>query len=464
MFRFARSRVPGAVVPAVVVLLFSAGASLLAQERAVLTESLRGTHAVVLTASAEGTITPRPGDEPLPAEVRATYRFRTRPLAVEGEGPTGRRSVRYYDAAGSELTVGPQRTYARLRGSRRTVVATGVPTGVKVLSPGGSLRYGELELLDTPLDPLLVGALLPPGSVSVGDNWEPELWVGPALAGVEAVGESDLRCTLTALTDAEARGTFRGKIAGATDGAPLTVTLKGTFTFDRSAKTVTAATLTQVVKSAPGPISPGTDLTFTADLTRTPNVAAGPLDAALLKKAADAVRTPESIESAELVELVTPWGVRAAFDRDWRFVTQTAQGAVVVRMELGDPIIAATLTPRPDAKADDGAEGAGGAEKPAAPQPDAAAFERRVRLTLEKNPGTIAETASLDLPDPADAGRALLLIRVNGRNADGEPKVRDHYLLADGPKRAEIVFTYAPDRSEEMSDLAFPLLDAVRWR
>ena len=459
MSRFARLTSPASAAVAGLVATCLLTPTAPGQERAVLTEAPSGVQAVTLTVAAEGTITPRLGADPLPAEVRATYRYRSRPLPVEGEGPTGRREVRYHDAAGSELTVGPQPTYARLRGSRRVAVATGAPTGVAFLSPGGPLRFGELELLGTPLDALLVGGLLPTGSVSVGDDWEPEEWVGPALAGVEAVAENELRCELTALTDAEARGRFRGKVSGATDGAAIAVTLDGTFTFDRAAKLVTAATVKQAVESSPGPISPGTNLTFEADLSRTPEVDAGPLDPAVLRSAAEAVRTPESIGDAERVELVTPWGLRATLDRGWRFVNQTDRAAVVVRMDRGAPAIAATLSALPDARDADGADGDADDAKP-----DADAFERRVRQTLEKSPGTIERTASLEVPDPADAGRALLLVRVNGESPTGEPQVRDHYLLADGAKRAEIVFTYAPDREAEVGELAFPLLDALRWR
>ena len=110
-------------------------------------------------------------------------------------------------------------------------------------------------------------------------------------------------------------------------------------------------------------------------------------------------------------------------------------------MDRGAPAIAATLSPLPDGR-DADAKGADGDAADA--KPDADAFERRVRQTLEKSPGTIERTASLEVPDPADAGRALLLVRVNGESPTGEPQVRDHYLLADGAKRAEIVFTYAP--------------------
>ena len=93
-------------------------------------------------------------------------------------------------------------------------MATGVPRGISVLSPVGPLRYGELELLDTPLDPLLIDGLLPTGSVADGESWRPADWVAPALAGVEAVSESSLECELTALTADRAEGTFEGTVEG----------------------------------------------------------------------------------------------------------------------------------------------------------------------------------------------------------------------------------------------------------
>ena len=435
-------------------LLASLAAAPAPGDRAVLIERPTGTHAVLLTVAATGSVVPRPGIDPLDAAVRATYRFRTRPLAVDGEGVTGRRSVRYYDAAGSELSVGPQPTYARLRGSRRVIVASGVPRGVEVLSPAGPLRYGELELLSSPLDPLLVGGLLPTASVAVGDRWEPTDWVGPALAGVEAVSDSAIACELTGLTDAEARGRFTGKVSGAADGAAVTVTLAGTFTFDRAARAITEAELEQTVDSTPGPVSPGLDLTFTASLTRTPTDDAGPLTPAILREAAAAVRSPEEIDRAAAVELVTPWGVRAALDRGWRFVNQNARAAVVVRLENGGPVLAATLSPLEDA------EGLG--------PPDGDAFAASVRERLAEVPGRVERTAKLDLPDPADAGRTLLLVRVLTERPDpaggaAEPRVRDHYLVADGRKRAEVVFDYAPEGERIAGEEAFPLLDAVRW-
>ena len=421
------------------------------QERAVLAEETGGTASVSLRVTGTGTLVPRPGSDPLGASVEATYRFRARRVPVEGDGPTGRREVRFYDAAGSELTVGPQPTYARLRPDRRLIVATGAPRGVTVLCPASPLRYGELELLDTPLDPLLVGGLLPAGSVAAGETWEPADWVAPALAGVEAVAESSLRCELTALTAGEARGSFEGTVAGATDGASVRVTLAGTFAFDRAAGRVTAAELEQVVRSSPGPISPGADLKFSAKLTVDPAADAGPLTPAALAAAADAVATPEETAARERAELVTPWGPRAVLDRGWRFVNQTRRAAVLLRLENGRPRLAATLSP-----ADAGAAGE---------PPDAAAFADSVRETLADRPGRIEREAALDLgDDPADRGRALLLVRVTGRDPADEPQVRDHYLLqnADG-RRAEVVLSYPPDAAAEADAAAFPLLDALRW-
>ncbi len=144
-------------------------------------------------------------------------------------------------------------------------------------------------------------------------------------------------------------------------------------------------------------------------------------------------------------------GRGAALDRGWRLHNKTAHAAVLVRMDRGAPAIAVTLLPLPDAK-----ETTGG--------PDAAAFEAKVRQTLETSPGRIDATADVQSKSAADAGRTLLLVRVLGRDGGDQPQTRDHYLLADGAKRAQIVFSYPPDREAEVGELAFPLLDAIRWR
>ena len=428
-----------------VVLASPATSPAAADDRAVLNESFAGTAEVALTVSATGTLTPRPGAEPLDADVRAKYAFRTRRIPAEGDGPTGRRAVRYYSAAGSELTVGKQPTYARLRPDRRVIVATGTPRGVDALCPAAPLRYGELELLGTPLDPLLVGGLLPAASVAVGDGWTPPGWVAPALAGVEAVAETKLRCELTALTAAEARGAFSGEVSGATDGAEVAVTLAGTFTFDRRNGLISAAELEQTVTSSPGPISPGADLKLTATLTAGPTDA-GPLTAAALVAARAAVATPETVAENSRAELVTPWGPRAELDRGWRFVTQTARAAVLLRLENGAPALAATLSP---------------VEPNVGEGPDA--FAAAVRDRLPEG-GRVIEETTLEVVDDADPGRSVALVRVAAADAGGAPRLEDHYLVASGAgDRAEVVLTYAPAAADLAEAAAFPLLDALRW-
>ena len=424
-------------------------AAAIPENRAVLDEAFDGTAAVTLRVAATGTLTPRPGADPLTAEVQARYAFRTRRLAAEGDGPTGRRAVRHYSAAGSELTVGGQATYARLRPDRRLIVATGSPRGVDVLCPAAPLRYGELELLGTPLDPLLVGGLLPTGSVVAGGEWTPPDWVGPALAGVEAVADSELTCELRSLTPAEARGTFAGKVAGAVDGAEVTVALAGAFTYDRRRKLISAAKLEQTVESSPGPVSPGADLKLTATLTAEPTDD-GPLTAAALAAARAAVATPETVAANSRAELVTPWGPTAALPRDWRFVTQTARGAVLVRLENGRPVLAATIAP---------------ADPAAAADPDAFAASVRERLP---EGGTVLEETTLAVAGGDDPGRSLALVRVAARDAAGADRLEDRYLLtpggaAAGGTAAEVTLTYAPEHAEAAEAAAFPLLDALRW-
>ena len=414
-----------------------------ADDRAVLAESFPGTAEVSLTVRATGTLVPRPGADPLDAEVDASYAFRTRRLPAEGDGPTGRRAVRYYSKAGSELRVGPQPTYARLRPDRRTVVATGEPRGVEVFCPTAPLRYGELELLGTPLDPLLVGGLLPAASVAEGDSWTPPDWVGPALAGVEAVAENRLTCELSSLTAAEARGTFAGKVAGATDGAEVTVTLAGSFTFDRAKGLVTAAKLEQTVDSTPGPVSPGAELKVIANLTAAP-ADAGPLTAAAVAAARATVATPEVRDANLRAELATPWGPTALLDRGWRFVNQTARAAVLLRLENGRPVLAATLAPPEPSLG----EGLG-------------AFAASVRDRIGDD-ATVVQETTLDVA--GDPGRTVHLVSVAAADPAGGRRVEDRYLVDAGPgRRAEVVLTYAPEHAGIAEAAAFPLLDAVRW-
>ena len=434
------------------------GPGAFAADRAVLSEAADGVAAVSLRVTAEGTVIPTAGADPLEATVKAAYRFRTRRAPVGGVGPASRRAVRYYDAAGSELRVGSQPTYARLRGSRRLLVVTGTPRGVEPVCPAGPLRFGELELLGTPLDPLLVGGLLPAGSVAVGDAWEPPDWVAPALAGVEAVERRELTCELTALTDETAEGRFVGRVDGATDGAAVRTALSGTFTFDRAAGALTAVDLEQKVRSEPGPISPGAQLTFTAALRIDPTAGAGPLSAAVAADASaaapivesdsdDGPRAGEPVVSPTVAELVTPWGARAVLDRGWNFVNQTDAAAVLVRLDRGRPALTATLSPR-DAAA------------PGAP-PDADAFAAQVRQRLgDDGDARVERTANLTLPDAPD--RRLVLVRVTGRDPAGAARVRDHYLVADaGGGRAEVAFTYPAELAELAEAHAFPLLDAL---
>ena len=414
-------------------------------DRAVLAESFRGTARATLSVSASGELVPRPGADPLETAVVATYAFRTRRIPADGDGPTGRRAVRYYATAGSELKVGKQPTYARLRPDRRVIVATGSPRGVDVLCPTAPLRYGEIELLGTPLDPLLVGGLLPAASVAAGETWEPPDWVAPALAGVEAVAESDMTCELTTLTAREARGTFEGRVAGATDGAEVAVTLAGTFAFDRRRGLVTAAELEQTVRSTPGPVSPGAKLSLTAKLAVEP-ADDGPLTAAALAAARAAVADPDSVAENSRAELVTPWGPRAALDRGWRFVNQTARAAVLLRLENGAPAVAATLAPADAA--------AGG---------DLDAFAASVRDRL---PGgaRVTEETTLNIAGDADPGRSVLLVRIAAADAAGNPRIEDRYLVSTGAgDRAEVTVTYAPADAELAETVAFPLLDALRW-
>ncbi|MEM9703985.1 MAG: hypothetical protein AAF907_16215, partial [Planctomycetota bacterium] len=79
------------------------------------------------------------------------------------------------------------------------------------------------------------------------------------------------------------------------------------------------------------------------------------------------------------------------------------------------------------------------------------------------SPGELETIAAVRVSGEADADRTLLRARMNAVDGNGERQVRDRYLIADGVDRADVVLSYSPDRQADIEELAFPLLDAVRW-
>ena len=402
------------------------------------------TERVGLAVKAEGTLTPRAGEgvQSLPISLAADYRYLERRLPADGFGPTGLKAVRFYGRAGSEIEVRRQNTFARLRDGVRLIVVEGQTRGTVVFSPDGPLRFGEVELLETPADSLLVPALLPVGPVAVGETWSPPDWLAPALCGVEAVEQSELTCTLAAVSPQNGRptaaATVRGSVRGVAEGVEVAVELDGTFTVDLNLRRLTRLVLTQKQARTVGVVTPGLDITLTATLTREAADDAEPLTEATLARAAAADGPREVIVPLENGAVLT-------LGRDWRLHLNTPRATLLFLLERGLPVCELTARPVP-------------ATDPGGHLP-VEQFREDMRRALGDRLSRIDTEARVETGDD----RFLYLIRGTG-TADERPRVWDYYLLADARGRqASLVFAYDPGRVREMDGLAQRVAAAVRF-
>ncbi len=161
----------------------------LAGETVQLRETARKAEAtrVLIRLKAEGLYrpTPPPGQEksretesakseahkPVMLKVETRLEFLERALKV-GENGTPLRSVRRVVRAGSAVNVDKRPMMSTLRPEVAILVAEARPEGVSMFSPGGPLTRAELELVQGPADPLALAALLPSGSVALGEKWK----------------------------------------------------------------------------------------------------------------------------------------------------------------------------------------------------------------------------------------------------------------------------------------------------
>jgi len=91
----------------------------------------------------------------------------------------------------------------------------------------GFLTREELDLLETPFDPLLLDRLLPEKPVTIGDSWTVSADAVAGLLAIDTVESGDLDAKLVDVVDGRAEVKLAGIIDGAADGVPTHVVVEG---------------------------------------------------------------------------------------------------------------------------------------------------------------------------------------------------------------------------------------------
>ncbi len=369
---------------------------------------------------------------PLKLSADAQYRFLERRLSGAGRDAETLRAARLYRFANNEAEVTPadaptgatpKKSTLKLPETKHLIVAHGRREGAMLYSPTATLTYDQLDLISTPGDSLSLLSLLPREEIAAGDSWKPETWAVQMLCGIEAMTKGEITCKLEEADGKSARVTFTGGGEGATLGAPTTVQLAGEFTFDRVAKLMTRARVTQTEGRSIGAAKPG--LEVTANVTLERSLSDDNSDAKLLSDAAVAELPVEPAAEMQFLRFES-WGTRFYHDRDWHQFHQTNDVAVLRLMEHGSLLAQVNVSPIPAAAA-----GSHTSEEQ---------FQTDIRQSLGKRLKSITKAEQLK-PRNANDRRFLFRVSADGE-ADGVPMTWFYHLCA-APNGQQVSFVFA---------------------
>jgi hypothetical protein len=283
----------------------------------------------------------------MPFEVVSRLEWLERTRVVDGSR-RARRVVRRLETA--EASIGGFRSAGQklklgVRPENSLIVADRREDTVVLFSAGGPLTRPELDLLQTPGDPLLLAGLLPDGEVRPGDAWTISAQAARALSDYDTVTSCTVKATLESCDESLARVGLLGEIRGLARGAAGSIAAAGSFVFDRKQGLITRLDLERAEARAAGPAETALDAKSTLKIERVPvpvpdslsdtNLEGLPLD---------------SDPQRELLLLIPPGGEYTLLhDRSWHLLHDTISRVSLVRVDQGAAVARCDLATGPDA-------------------------------------------------------------------------------------------------------------------
>ena len=375
----------------------------------------------------------------LKLRAEATLRYRQRRLPSAGRDADSVRALRFYEQAGTEITVDEQTSRARLRPERRLIVAHGREDGLQLYNPDGPLLSGELDVIEMPGDDLCFLGMLPSIPVEVKQSWSPNPWVVQMLTGCEAVTKSHLKCQLQSADDGSAVVTFQGNVEGATLGAATKIAVGGRFIYDLQSHIIRHAELTQTETRSVGAVSPGMKVVAKVALNRKLASSVPAIDQRL-------TAIPLEIDPIYLrLSMQTPWGSRLTHGRDWHVFHQTENVSVLRLLVQGNLIAQCNLSPVPTLSP--------GQHTPSA------RFEADIATALGKQMTKIAEQQIIPSKGPN------YIYRVLAQGKVGEVPMNWIYYLVAGPdgRQNALVFAVEQSLAEKLANRDLEIVHSIEF-
>ncbi|HEV3121666.1 MAG TPA: hypothetical protein VGY53_07180, partial [Isosphaeraceae bacterium] len=386
------------------------------------------------------------GSESKPLALRVETRLVAvdRVVRSDAQGRPSRALRRVLQAA-SAINGDVRPTAATLRPEVSLLVEELSDAGSRVFSLGGPLTRQELELVEVPADPLVLGWLLPEGQVAVGSHWKVPESAARALTSYETVAANSLLATLEGLDDAKARIKLSGEVRGAVLGAQGTITCSGVLTFDRAAGLIERLELTRTERRQAGEVEAGLDLKSTLTLERAK--APAPMPAELADSVVQGLPAEFPAERDELLFTAPSGKYALRHDRSWHIYADDTRQTVLKRLERGASIAQCNLALGPVA-------GKGRHQ-------DLEQFRDDIKRALGARFGRIVEAGALE---GADDGVFRYRVAVEGH--EGEVGLVWYYYLvasADG-EQLLAAFTLGQARAREFADQDVRLIGTLEWK
>ena len=413
-----------------------------------------GSHRVRIKLDASGEMfAPAGRDVPpvrRPIAVDARFDF----VEVIGAGPEMRTATRRYQDAAAEVRVDDAVRTTRLPPDARelrVVVAGATP---QPCLDSGFLTREELDLLETPFDPLLIDRLLPGKAVAVGDSWAVAADDVAGLLAIDTVESGGLDVKLIEVGEGRAELKVSGIVDGAADGVPTHVVVEGTCVADAAGGEgvdlrglISHVAVTLQERREASHVAPGFDVEARLTVARTAVEAPGgvpPVDAGS-GQAASARRRQGAGRPGFVWQRDSAGRYDVVHDARWRAIEDGPDGLVMRFVDRGALVAQCSITALPR----------GSSQSP----PTIAEVERDLERSLAGQFGRFEHSSEATRSD----GVRIVRVVATGR-ADGLPFRWIHVLLTNAAgDRLAVSCTLEEASARRFGTSDRELVDGIRF-
>lgn len=385
-----------------------------------------------------------------PIAVVARFDFLERPTGDAGPG----RVVRRYADAAAELTVSGSISRTALANDAREV-----RVGLRGTTPAPFLEDGflcrdELDLLETPFDPLLLDSLRPGRAVAVDDRWVVGADTTAGLLAIDTVESGELEARLVEVVDGRAMVKLSGVIDGAVDGVPTHLVVEGSWSQPvpsdgneqpvRLEGPITGIDVTMRERREASHVAPGFDVEARLVMARSPAAAQAAATAAVGHAGVAQPRRPGPGRPGAVWHREAAGRYDLVHDARWRVIEDGAEGLIMRLVDHGALAGQCSIAALPRAAA--------------LTPPTIAEVERDVERSLEGQFGRFEPSAQ----ETRDDGVRIVRVEAAGR-ADGLPFRWIHYVLSDGEgRRLAATFMVEESLMKRFAGADRDLIDGLR--